>query len=489
LDWHPSGKEVTRSYAEGTDIGLETIDIDTLESFIFKKSKYGFLNVSYSHDGKWIACGASTKEGSEIQVINREDPEDIIIYSIKEDSKETSPVWSHDDKWIAFQTDARGYRQLAVQEFKGSRRIFLELDEGEEVQNSYRCAWTPRSDKLYYSYSKHSRSFIRGHSLKGQKDEPLLFPEGQLGELRLSDDGKIMLVFHSSMNSPGAFYRHVIGTSFYARVTPRNFNTELLDMLVEPRSVWYESFDGRRIHGWYLKGKRTNNDPAPGLVFVHGGPTDQVFDEWRQGVYLQAIADSGFSVFAINYRGSTGYGSEFQNLNVGDIGGGDLEDVVYAAKWLASQVDINPNKIGISGASYGGYMTLFALVRKPKVFKVGLALVPVIDWIADYEHLPANRIDTLFGGTPDEKEDLYKDRSPISHISNIKAPVMIVAGDQDSRCPIEPIREFVKKLKELNNSYKYIEYKQAGHNISLENRNRRAMDFSKMMRFLKKHLK
>ncbi len=489
LGWHPNGKEVSRSFAEGPYMGIETINLESKESFVLKENTYGFIDLDYSHDGKWIAVTASTEKGAEIQLINRKDPEDVIYYNFEENSEENSAVWSPTDKWIAFQTNAKGNKQILIKKVNNSEEIFLNVQEQEEAQNFSHCCWMPNEQGIYYIVSKHGRSFVREHSLNNEINDAIPFPKGQIEEIKLSKDGKCLVGYHSSMISPGSIYKYQVGTNAIQLVTPPHYNIEILKILCQPQSIWYPSYDNRKIHGWYIPAKKEANEPSQGLVFVHGGPTDQVFDEWSQGVYLQSIANSGFGVFAVNYRGSTGYGSEFQKLNIGDLGGGDLDDIVHAAKWLQAQPEIHNDQIGIVGASYGGYMTLYALVKKPDVFKAGLSLVPVIDWIEDYKHLIANRLDLLFGGTPDEKEDLYRDRSPITHVDNIKAPVMIVAGDQDSRCPIEPIRLFVEKLKEKNHPYKYIEYNQAGHNIGLEDRSRRARDFFKMMRFLKKNLK
>ncbi len=133
-------------------------------------------------------------------------------------------------------------------------------------------------------------------------------------------------------------------------------------------------------------------------------------------------------------------------------------------------------------------MSLYALVRKPKVFKVGCGLVPVTDWVANYEHLPANAIDRLFGCKLEENPELWKDRSPVTHIKNIQAPVLIKAGANDSRCPLQPIRDFVAILKEMNHPHQYIEVGDEGHNAGLVNRDDRATDFMQILQFLQQYL-
>jgi dipeptidyl aminopeptidase/acylaminoacyl peptidase len=158
-------------------------------------------------------------------------------------------------------------------------------------------------------------------------------------------------------------------------------------------------------------------------------------------------------VLAPNFRGSTGYGAEFRNLDLSDPGGGDLEDIVVGAKWLAKRRDIDSSKIAVMGGSYGGFMTLIALTKKPEVFAAGVALVPVTDWQEMYELSDAEYrkfMEELFEGTPEEKGKLYRDRSPITHVSQIKSPVLVSCSRNDSRCPIQPVEKFVKRLENLS---------------------------------------
>jgi dipeptidyl aminopeptidase/acylaminoacyl peptidase len=181
---------------------------------------------------------------------------------------------------------------------------------------------------------------------------------------------------------------------------------------------------------------------------------------------MQSISQSGFAVMAPNFRGSTGYGAEFRNKDLSDPGGGDLDDVVSGAKWLAKQSEVDGSKIAIMGGSYGGFMTLIALTRKPEVFAAGVALVPVVDWLEMYglsDAIFRAFMDELFEGSPEKKRELYRDKSPITHISKIKAPVLIIAGRNDSRCPIQPIEKFVKKLKEMKHPHQFRVQEKEGH--------------------------
>jgi dipeptidyl aminopeptidase/acylaminoacyl peptidase len=153
-------------------------------------------------------------------------------------------------------------------------------------------------------------------------------------------------------------------------------------------------------------------------------------------------------------------------MNLLDLGGGDLEDVVAGAKWLAKQREIDKSKIAIFGRSYGGYMTLIALTKRPEVFAAGVALVPVTDWVELYELDDAAQrkgYGELFGGPPEKKGELYRDRSPINFVSNIRVPVLIKAGRNDPGCYIQPIEKFVKRLEEMKHPHEFIVEEKEGH--------------------------
>ncbi|MEM3699491.1 MAG: S9 family peptidase [Candidatus Bathyarchaeia archaeon] len=487
--WHPNGKEVMRSYGTKDSSGIEIFNLETGESFILKEQKALLLGAKYSHDGKWIACteraGGKDPKNLQVTVLNRNDPSDVISYKFKDGSKEAQPSWSPDDKKLAFISNLKGRNQVVIQEFKGEEHFFLDLEEGEEASGTQEIGWSPKGDKVYYVVSKYSRTRLYEHPLDGEKTA-LPFLEGTIHAFRISKDGKRIVAVHSSMASPHSLYLYKTESGTLTPLTTTECKVNLAE-LSKPKSIWYESFDGLKIHAWYLPAG-CGKPPYPAVVWPHGGPWAQTFDAWSP--YLQALSQSGFAVLAPNFRGSTGYGEEFRNMDIGDPGGGDLEDVVYGAKWLAKLAEVDKSKIAIIGGSYGGFMTLIALTKKPEVFASGVALVPVADWVEEYyieDAFMRSADHELFGGTLEEKEELYRDRSPITHIANIKAPVLIIAGRHDSRCPIEPTEKFVKKLKEMHHPHEFRVQENEGHGFT---RIKAAIEEAKTaIEFLKKTLK
>lgn len=466
--WSPDGKEIVRSYVTMESSGVEVFNIETGEKTCLLDQESPLHDAAFSHDGKWIACteygGGKDPRNMQVRILKRNNPKDVICYKIKDGSKEVCPSWSPDDRKLAFFTDSRGQNQVVIQDFRGSERLFLDLKEGEEAADVWRMqkpCWNAEGDAVYYAIGKYSRTRLCKYSIDGERTE-LPFPAGTITFFRVSKDGKIIVAVHSSLSSPHCIYLHRVGSNMVKPLTSRKYKVNIAK-LAKPKPVWYESSDRVRIHAWYLPAGQ-GSVPRPAVVWPHGGPTSQVYDMWS--AYLQSISQSGFAVLAPDFRGSTGYGTEFRDLNLCDVGGGDLEDITAGAKWLARHHDIDRSKIAVFGASYGGYLTLMALTKRPDVFATGVALVPITDWVEADELSDAGfrKEDIeLFGGPPEKKRELYLERSPITYVQKIKKPVLITAGRNDPACPIQPIEKFVRRLEEMKHPHEFIVAEKEGH--------------------------
>ena len=246
--------------------------------------------------------------------------------------------------------------------------------------------------------------------------------------------------------------------------------------LTTPRSVaqkihvenhHYQSVDGRTVQGWLL---RSPNAEAPLVVYLHGGPTATQGDWWYPEI--PAVALAGFHVFAPNFRGSDGFGKEFRDLNIGDIGGGDLQDVRNGAHYAADVVK-SSRRPALFGGSYGGYLTLQGLVTQPDEWAGGVAIAPTTDWKADYNLSDAHYRKFcvhFFGGTPSEKSDLYDDRSPITHLMRLTKPLLILHGENDTITPLEPVRKFAAEAEKFGLPVQLAITRDEGHG-SLHNLN------------------
>jgi dipeptidyl aminopeptidase/acylaminoacyl peptidase len=175
--------------------------------------------------------------------------------------------------------------------------------------------------------------------------------------------------------------------------------------------------------------------------------------------------DHGFAVAMVNYRGSTGYGRAWRDALEGNPGLTELEDLAAVRDHLVGAGIADSRRLVLAGGSWGGYLTLLGLGRQPELWSLGLALVPVADYVAAFEDEmePLKAYDrALFGGTPAERPEFYRERSPITYADRLRVPALITAGRNDPRCPLRQIEIYVARLRDLNKPHHVYEY-DAGH--------------------------
>ncbi|MGY1604287.1 S9 family peptidase [Geodermatophilus sp. SYSU D00815] len=214
------------------------------------------------------------------------------------------------------------------------------------------------------------------------------------------------------------------------------------------RSVTFPSADGTLVQGWLVT--PAGPGPHPAVVHAHGGPHWLVPDAYNPAA--QAWADAGYAYLTVNYRGSTGRGTAFAEQVRGDVGRLELEDLAAAHAWLVRSGTARADQVLLTGESYGGFLTLYGLGRQPALWAGGIAEVAIGDWALAYRDAsPAlqGAMRTFLGGGPDERPDLYRDRSPLTHAAAVRAPVMVWQGRHDSRTPPAQLEAFAARLREL----------------------------------------
>jgi dipeptidyl aminopeptidase/acylaminoacyl peptidase len=220
---------------------------------------------------------------------------------------------------------------------------------------------------------------------------------------------------------------------------------------VPPRRVFYDS-DGLKVDA--LLYERGNE--GRGVLHLHGGPDWECVNAFSP--LTQMLLDRGFRVICPNYRGSTGRGRRFNHLNDGDLGGGDLRDAVNTTQLLGT-------KVAVTGASYGGYLTMMALTKYPERWCAGAAVVPFVNWFTEkqLEREVLKQYDQVKMG---DNESLLRERSPIFFLHRIRVPLLLLAGENDPRCPAEETMQVVRKMKEMGREVQYKVYEGEGHGFS-----------------------
>ena len=209
---------------------------------------------------------------------------------------------------------------------------------------------------------------------------------------------------------------------------------------------WFENPNGQRVHGFLVR--PAGDGPYPVMMRVHGGPHSIDMDRWAPDVL--AHVDAGFLVAMVNYRGSEGFGQAWRDELTGNVGFLELEDVLAGLDDLVARGLADPARAVLAGWSWGGYVTLLGMGRHPDRWVSGIAGVPVADYVAAYEdEAPIlQALDrALFGGSPETKPELFHERNPITYAAAVRAPVLIMAGENDSRCPIRQVWNYVGRLR------------------------------------------
>ncbi len=226
------------------------------------------------------------------------------------------------------------------------------------------------------------------------------------------------------------------------------------------RSLDVPTTGGATAQGWLMT--PDGPGPFPTILDIHGGPQGHEVD--RFDPEAQAWVERGFAFFTVNYRGSTGFGREYEQAIWGQVGRRELDDLVAARETLVAAGIADPDRVVLNGGSYGGYLTLLGLGRRPDLWAAGVAYVAIADWRGLYEDGESLRDyqAALFGGTPDETPELHAEASPVTYVEQLSAPLLIIQGRNDARCPARQMEEYVGRASRLGKDVT-IDWFDAGH--------------------------
>ena len=313
------------------------------------------------------------------------------------------------------------------------------------------------ADKRSVLYSSNQNDVDRRHiwRVNATGGEPQALTRGETIEWSPieTSDGKTVLCLGSTATSPAMPYRI---TSSGRELIPKAFGIPAefpQAQLVTPRQVVFKSEDGHEIHGQLFAPKK--NERGPALIFTHGGPVRQMmlgfhYIQYYHNAYAQNqyLASKGYTVLSVNYRLGIMYGRAFREPpNSVWRGASEYQDVVAGAKFLQTLENVDPQRIGLWGGSYGGFLTAMGLARNSDIFMAGVDFHGVHDW-ADFLPLWAENPDTA----PDAKEAraLAFKSSPVASVGTWRSPVLLIHGDDDRNVPFQQTTDLVEKLRAQN---------------------------------------
>ncbi len=324
-------------------------------------------------------------------------------------------------------------------------------------------ALSPVEDRLVYVENEGGTDRVFLRRLAGAPSE-IPLPPGILAQAEFSPDGTWLALLHNSAVAPNEIWTYELRSGALRRISHSLVGGLVSDDFVEPQLVTYPSFDGTPIAAFvYLPPNISADRSHPAIVYPHGGPTSQYVNSWMPRI--QYLVSHGFAVIAPNARGSTGFGRAFQEANTRDLGGGDLRDVVAAAEYLDRSGYVDPRRIAIMGDSYGGYMTLMALTKDPDRWAAGVAMVPFANWFtATAQEDPVlQKYDRAMMGDPVADAALWRDRSPFFFADRIRAPLLVLAGANDIRCPPGEARQIAEAVRGAGGIAELHIYENEGH--------------------------
>ncbi|MGY1634665.1 prolyl oligopeptidase family serine peptidase [Geodermatophilus sp. SYSU D01186] len=447
-----------------------------------------------------VAVGRSTDDGSELWlapaggtprvVYRHEDPasvdalthdEDLLVISHSEHGDPRYPALrvlrTDDDSLVAEKWDGegRGLHALEFAPLPGDRRLLvgherrgreevLVWDVGTDTETEVvldlpgdvTAGWYPDGSALLVGHDHAARSELYRYDLATGSLERLDTPRGVVRGATARPDGTVELAWSNAELPP------VIRRADGPVVLAAPGEEPPAAYPVEDR--WVPG-PGGDVHALVVRpaGAGGRGGPFATAFLVHGGPEAADDDSYR--ARRAAYVDAGYAVVHVNYRGSTGYGSAWRDALTGRPGLTELEDVAAVYDALVAEGLVDPSRALLSGGSWGGFLTLLGLGTQPERWAAGIAEVPVADYLAAYEdEMEGLRAydRALFGGSPEEVRDVYVRSSPITYVDAVRAPVLVVAGANDPRCPIRQIDNYLARLDELGKPHEVYRF-DAGH--------------------------
>lgn len=450
---------------------------------------YYAYRTTFSDDSKKFAFIASFAEFSRVYLFDFDETGKLIGRKTLLDTTESImiPRLSNDGKLFSFTSTENGDRET-------SSVLLLDTNSGKTIKRHsagigskcYVRMFVPNADRLILAIENGSD--MKNYSLNFKTDELEMLDikgEGFLDVCDITGDGKKVLVSGESkarqhfsvydlkdksqiefdkiegMSHPFQISNDEIFTlntcsSYKSRIIAFDLETGTLKRTamklpgsIEAKKAEEISFVGAlgdNVYGWLRKPE--GKGPFPTIIEMPGGPFLYANNFYESDVYLE----HGIARLYFSYHGCGSFGEEFEKSIIGRIGELELEDMVAARNWLVEQGIAIPDQIFLMGGSYGGYLTLWGMVKRPDLWAGGMARTPIADWAADWEDTNGELKKTqnmMFGCTPLENPELWAKSSPITYAKNLNAPLQIIAGINDTRCAKRQTEEFIAKAKEL----------------------------------------
>ncbi|KRF02091.1 hypothetical protein ASG87_11450 [Frateuria sp. Soil773] len=478
--WSPDGTQLLIGYkpkaASVADIAVFDWRTRQTRVIVHEQSRdHRWVPVAWAPDGKSVYANRidASFTGSEIYRIEVASGAARKLTPAGEKALAMATAVSPDGRTLLLSSNARnGITNVALMDV-ASRKLRWATDTGWEAAAG---DFSPDGRSFTYVVNTDGRAEAYVAPLAGGPARRLAFSSGMVAPGAapgaFSPDGGRLLVSYENSQHPADLWVYDLAGDKPRQLTHSAVASLRPERIPEAQLVHYRSFDGSLISAYLWMPYNLERDGShPAVVLPHGGPTGQTKDYFN--ALAAALASRGYICIAPNVRGSTGYGAAFENANYQDFGGGDLKDAVHAARFMVDTGYADPRKVGITGGSYGGYLTLMAIGRTPDVWAAAVSQYGIIDWLAMLEHsdplLREYEISKL--GDPVKHRQVYVASSPITYLKDARAPLLVLQGDNDIRVPREEAEQVVRSMQRHGQTVAAHYYPDEGHGfMKRENR-------------------
>ena len=463
---------------------IGVVDIESGEVTQFTEGNHQYALQAISHDGKKLVFGVNRKENQDFEfrqplyIVDVESKEETVL--VDENGYFGGSTFSHNDRYIAYVGADNTFKnatqaKLYVYDTEDGSTVCLtesiDAPVGDYVAADHQqgavapaAVWT-KDDQLYFQLTTMGDVRLYFASLDGA-----VYPASPENEhiygYDVSTDGDFALVTVSDAVNPGELYKQTISTG--ERVALTSVNKSYLEEveLVKPEAIVYKGAKGWDVHGWLMKpAGYEDGQKYPLIVEIHGGPAAMYANSFFHE--MQLLAAQGYGVLYVNPRGSHGYSQEFVDAVRGDYGGADYEDIMAGLEYVLGENDwIDADRLGVTGGSYGGFMTNWIVGHTTK-FKAAVTQRSISNWISFYgvSDIGYYFNDWQHSADMNDVEKLW-DISPLKYAKNIETPLLILHGEKDFRCPIEQAQQLYITLKSMGKETEFVRFPDADHNLS-----------------------
>jgi dipeptidyl aminopeptidase/acylaminoacyl peptidase len=468
VEWSPTGKHLAICCEmHGQDYGVFVVDIETKEVIMFcHPERQRHLHLEQ----------VQVRVPNKVTEILRPAQNDIPLNA-------QDPKWSPDGTKLVFHSDLNGWFDIGVYDLSSREVIWKTNSEGDSQSPIFLPQIQEDASYCRIAYTQ-SKGAVNWIELDGEYKRKIYeVGRGIHDGIKFTSDGKKMICTFSSPSQPSDLWIIDVEQSTSTQLTNSMPNQLSIEEFIVPEEICYEGMDGVQIPSLLFRSIQTS---AHAIVMIHGGPNWHYSAAWNPA--MAYFASRGYTVIAPNYRGSTGYGRAWQYAARFDLGGVDTRDIAAGAHFLVREGLANKERIAVTGRSHGGYLTMTCLTQYPELWCAGSAVVPFLNWFKSHEEsredLQHWNIENM--GDPKENYERWYQASPYFFLERVSAPVQLICGANDPRCPASDSIDARDKLLELGKEVELLLYEDEGHAfLKIEN----VID-SELRRaeFLQKHL-